>query len=178
MTRNFRSKLKLEISWGKIAEISEFQKIMRSKKCLQNSGARRTRVFHHHGSDTPTYPNAISLHTDQFYVLFCTRLYNGILIRKVDSCSSTVFIFGQDSRKTVHDGREVFFILLLSSLSLYQKNMSAVSGEQRDSTSYKQAKKGSKLFDIALRFFHTYQNDFTPFWEHSRGAICGKTGKT
>ena len=67
----------------------------------------------------------------QFYVLFCTRLYNGIFIQKVDSCSSTVFIFGQDSRKTVHDGREVFFILLLSSLSLYQKNMSAVSGEQK-----------------------------------------------
>ena len=64
-----------------------------------------------------------------------------------------MFIFGQDSRKTVHDGQEVFFILLLSSLSLYQKNMSAVSGEQRDSTSYKQAKKGSKLFEITFRFF-------------------------
>ena len=80
--------------------------------------------------------------------------YNGIFfIQKVDSCSSTVFIFGQDSRKTVHDGREVFFILLLSSLSLYQKNMSAVSGEQRDSTSYKPKKGQYHLKSHLPRFF-------------------------
>ena len=40
------------------------------KKSLQLPEARRTRVWHHHGSDTATSPWAILLHTDQFYVHF------------------------------------------------------------------------------------------------------------
>ena len=36
---------------------------------------QRTRAGHHHWSDTPTSARAILHHTDQFYVLFCTRLY-------------------------------------------------------------------------------------------------------
>ena len=35
-----------------------------------------TRVWHHHGSDKPTSAGAILLHTDQFSILFCTRLYD------------------------------------------------------------------------------------------------------
>ena len=38
---------------------------MRFKKSLQISGARRTRAWHHHGSDTPTSAKAILHHTDQ-----------------------------------------------------------------------------------------------------------------
>ena len=36
---------------------------MRFKKRLQKPGAGRTRVGHHHGSDTPTSPGAILLHS-------------------------------------------------------------------------------------------------------------------
>ena len=38
---------------------------MRFKKSLQEPGARRTTVWHHHGSDTPTSARAILHHTDQ-----------------------------------------------------------------------------------------------------------------
>ena len=38
---------------------------MRFKKRLQQPGAARTRVGHHHGSDTPTSARAVLLHTDQ-----------------------------------------------------------------------------------------------------------------
>ena len=43
---------------------------MRFKKRPQLLGAGRTRVWHHHGSDTPTSPRAILLHTDQFFYTF------------------------------------------------------------------------------------------------------------
>ena len=38
---------------------------MRFKKSLQYPGARRTRAWHHHGSDTPTSARAVLHHTDQ-----------------------------------------------------------------------------------------------------------------
>ena len=38
---------------------------MRFKKNPQLPGARRTRAWHHHGSDTPTSARAILHHTDQ-----------------------------------------------------------------------------------------------------------------
>ena len=40
------------------------------RKSLQWPRARRTRGWHHHGSDTPTSPRAILLHTDQFFYTF------------------------------------------------------------------------------------------------------------
>ena len=48
---------------------------MRFKKGPQQPEGRKTRVWHRHGSDTPTSARAILHHTDQFYVLFCTGLY-------------------------------------------------------------------------------------------------------
>ena len=36
-----------------------YEKIMRFKKSLQKPGARRTRAWHHHGSDTPTSPTRL-----------------------------------------------------------------------------------------------------------------------
>ena len=36
---------------------------MRFKEGLQEPGAGRKRVWHYHGSDTPTYPKAILLHS-------------------------------------------------------------------------------------------------------------------
>ena len=43
---------------------------MRFKKSLQYPGARRTRVLHHHGSDTPTSTRAILHHTDAILYSF------------------------------------------------------------------------------------------------------------
>ena len=40
----------------------------------QQCGARRTMAWHHHGSHTPTSARAVLHHTEQIYVLFCTRL--------------------------------------------------------------------------------------------------------
>ena len=39
---------------------------MRFKKRPQLPGAGRTRACHHHGSDTPTYPRAISLYSSLY----------------------------------------------------------------------------------------------------------------
>jgi hypothetical protein len=45
------------------------------KKRLQQPGARRTRAWHHHGSDTPTSSRAILHHTD---AILCTFLHTTV----------------------------------------------------------------------------------------------------
>ena len=46
------------------------------RKRLQLPGARRTRAWHHHGSDTPTPSRAILLHTD---AILCTILHTTVM---------------------------------------------------------------------------------------------------
>ena len=52
-----------------------YEKNMRFIKCLQLPWARRTRMWHHHGSDTPTSPRAILLHTI-FYTFLHKQLFS------------------------------------------------------------------------------------------------------
>ena len=56
---------------------------MRFKKSLQYPRARRTRAWHHHGSDMPTSARCILHHTDQ----------KGPIILKVSVYTEAVFTF-------------------------------------------------------------------------------------
>ena len=63
--------LGVSLSWWCYAQVTEdffkshiFFTIIRFIESLQWPGARRARVWHHHGSDTPTSPKAILHHTD------------------------------------------------------------------------------------------------------------------
>ena len=57
--QSFNFDLKLLWTWS----FFHYEKIMRFKKWPQLSGAGRTRVRHHHGSHTPTSPEAVLLHS-------------------------------------------------------------------------------------------------------------------
>ena len=53
--KTFKFNLKFHRNWS----FFHFEKIIRFKKRPQLPGAVRTRVWHYHGSDTPTSPRAI-----------------------------------------------------------------------------------------------------------------------
>ena len=50
---------------------------MRFEKSPQLPGAGRARMWHYHGSDMPTSPRAILLHTDQLHI--CTFLHTTVI---------------------------------------------------------------------------------------------------
>jgi hypothetical protein len=65
------------LTYGKMTRghFSIINKFFKLKKRLQQPGARRTRVAHHHGSDTPTSPRAVLYHTD---ANLCTILHTTV----------------------------------------------------------------------------------------------------
>ena len=68
----FNFDLKFYWNWS----FFHYEKIMRFKNGPQLPGAGRTRAGHHHGSHTPTSPEAVLLHSSLLgYIKFCYTLY-------------------------------------------------------------------------------------------------------